>query len=200
MNKLLYLGLALIASLMFSQTALADGRRHDGWGSGWSAGSSWRHDRGFRRHYDRGRSWQRNSYHFPRRYDRHRRSNSSFRFSFNSYYNRYSHSYPSRHRYARHDSHSSGSFLGGLVLGSLLSSSHYPTRTVRHETVRYVRPAPVVTRDTVYVEQPARTATVSPTPVRRSLLRDLEGNCFERSVDSGGTEIRVQVDARQCDF
>jgi hypothetical protein len=42
----------------------------------------------------------------------------------------------------------------------------------------------------------------SATPVAsgRRLLRDLEGNCFERIVDEQGNEIRVQLEAEQCNF
>jgi hypothetical protein len=42
----------------------------------------------------------------------------------------------------------------------------------------------------------------SATPVAsgRRLLRDLEGNCFERIVDKQGNEIRVQLEAEQCNF
>jgi hypothetical protein len=33
-----------------------------------------------------------------------------------------------------------------------------------------------------------------------SLLRDIHGNCFERSYDNQGREIRVQLPAAACNF
>ena len=44
------------------------------------------------------------------------------------------------------------------------------------------------------------TRSAAPVASGRRLLRDLEGNCFERIVDEQGNEIRVQLEAEQCNF
>ncbi|GJM13489.1 MAG: hypothetical protein DHS20C12_18920 [Pseudohongiella sp.] len=180
--KRVLLSLSIIGALVVSQAASADNRNHRrGFG-----------DYGYSQHNNRYRSGYRgnrrvNSYHYgsPRRDYRNynRRYRSGFNFSYGNYY--------SRHR--RYDS---GSFVGGLVLGSLFS---YPRYNSRHtETVIY-REAPVTrTREIVTVAQP-RTTT-APVASGRRLLRDLEGNCFERIVDEQGDEIRVQLEAQECNF
>ncbi|MEQ8952513.1 MAG: hypothetical protein RL120_00125 [Gammaproteobacteria bacterium] len=97
-------------------------------------------------------------------------------------------------RYHRHGHYDGGAFVGGLVLGSLLS---YPSYTSsRYETVRYVKRPVVRSREVVYVRQAAtRTQATG-----RRLLRDLDGNCFERVIDASGDEIRVQLDPAECVF
>lgn len=106
----------------------------------------------------------------------------------------YGHYYP-RHRYRRWDS---GSFVGGLVLGSLISQ---PRRSHRHyETVTYRRPVTTTrTREVVYVNRSEQGSNV-PVASGRRLLKDLEGNCFERIIDDQGNEIRVQLDVAECQF
>ena len=79
-----------------------------------------------------------------------------------------------------------GYFVGGMLLGTLLAPPRY-------------LPQPQV----VYVPQPATTTTPvrlapSQATVSRRLLRDINGNCFERNVDSAGTELRVQLPASEC--
>ena len=52
--------------------------------------------------------------------------------------------------------------------------------------------------------QPARTTstviTRSAAPVGSSLLRDIEGRCFEREIDSYGNETRTELPASACNF
>ena len=63
------------------------------------------------------------------------------------------------------------------------------------------RDAPVTrTREIVYVDQSQTRSTAAPVASGRRLLRDLEGNCFERNVDEQGNEIRVQLEAEECSF
>lgn len=59
------------------------------------------------------------------------------------------------------------------------------------------------THTRVIVREPSVVVVRDPTQVRhsgRSLLRDLEGNCFERSTDDQGNEVRIQLPDRACDF
>lgn len=102
------------------------------------------------------------------------------------------------HYYPRHRGYDSGSFLSGLVLGSLLNSSRHSSRNV--ETVVYRSPSTISTREIVYDDRAQTLSAAAPVASGRHLLRDLEGNCFERIVDEQGDEIRVQLEAQECNF
>jgi len=90
------------------------------------------------------------------------------------------------HGYGHHGSHA-GYLFGGLLLGSILAQPRYA-------------PPPRV----VYVPQPTATTMVParhvPTQatISRRLLRDINGNCFERKIDQAGTELRIQLPATEC--
>lgn len=171
---------SLVAALILSQAASADNRGNR---------------RGFDNH----------------RYDNHYRSYN--RYSSRNYYpSRY---YPTRYnpyhysnrrssginiwygdRYSRRGSSDAGVFVGGMVLGSLLTYPRYSPPPV--ERVIY-RSEPIVqTREVVVVNK--TSSARQPVASGRRLLRDLEGNCFERVIDDEGNEIRVQLDAEECSF
>lgn len=198
--KILLAGTTLLSALVLSTAAHADPwdnpfyDRHHNYGHSAHRGSGYyrdfghyrnRHDRGYRgigRHYGR--------------YDR----GSYFSVSFgrgSGYYRSHK-----RHNYRaykhRHHDFDGGALLGGIVLGSLISSSFNNYDKPHYETVRY-RSRPVVrSRRVVEVTRPA---PVRATPVTgRRLLRDLSGNCFEITRNSTGDELRVQVDASVCDY
>lgn len=165
--KRVLLSASVIAAMVLSQAAFADNRSHR---RGYNSyGSSFNYGRG----YSSGRI---NPYHYG---SRGRRGENYFNISFGNRYD----------RYRRRDS---GSFVGGLVLGSLLSYPRSYERTI-------YRTVPVV--DT-YRTTGGNVKVYSSAPVAsgRRLLRDLEGNCFERNIDEEGNEIRVQLDASECDF
>lgn len=178
MMKRTFMLVSLVAALILSQAAAADNRGNR---------------RGFDNHrYDN------------HRYDNHYRSYN--RHSSRSYYpTRYNpYHYVNRRssgvniwygdRYSRHSD--AGVFVGGLVLGSLLSYPRYSPPPV--ERVIY-RSEPVVqTREVVVVNK--TSSARQPVASGRRLLRDLEGNCFERVIDDEGNEIRVQLDAEECSF
>ncbi|MSR12773.1 MAG: hypothetical protein EXR84_13480 [Gammaproteobacteria bacterium] len=172
---------SLLVGLVLSQTAAADNRSHRRGYSDYGYNSHSRHNsRDYS--YRSSRSYGYNPYHYPA-YDRGNRRGSSIHISYGNYYNR------------RHD-HDAGYFVGGLVLGSFLSAPRYSAPTV--ERVIY-RSAPVVrTREVVVVNNSA--ATRAAVASGRRLLRDLEGNCFERVIDAQGNEIRVQLAAEECSF
>ena len=100
--------------------------------------------------------------------------------------------------YSRHRGYDSGSFFGGLVLGSLFNFSRRSSGYV--ETVAYRNVPTISTRAIVYVDQAQARSTATAVASGRRLLRDLEGNCFERIVDDQGNEIRVQLEAQECNF
>ncbi|MBT4255337.1 MAG: hypothetical protein HOD87_04670 [Gammaproteobacteria bacterium] len=182
-GKRYILGISLLAALLLSQTASADSRSHrrgyDSYGYGGYSN----------RNYSRNYSRRANPYH----YGRSGRRNSSYvnsSYGYGGYYSPYRSRYRDRHFDA-------GNFLGGIVVGSLLSTPRYSYR--RPERVVY-RSAPVVReREVIYAPQSSSTG---PAPIAsgRRLLRDLEGNCFERVIDEEGNEVRVQLEAQECNF
>jgi len=178
--KYLVLSATVMALLILSPVASADGR-------------NWR---GYDRHYDRyyGRNYNRNyDYRYygrdryrgsgyyrnrqPARYRNYYRPGGSYwNFSFGRGY--------------RHDHFDGGALLGGIVLGSVLgrsvASSRYERSTVPTSSrVRVISRTPVINQTT--------------TPQRR-LLRDLSGRCYEIVLDSAGTETRVELDPSACNF
>ncbi|HJP35355.1 MAG: hypothetical protein QF609_09295 [Gammaproteobacteria bacterium] len=86
-----------------------------------------------------------------------------------------------------HQSGHAGYFIGGLLLGTILAPPRYapPPRVV------YV-PQPT------YVVPRVSYAPQAHAPVGRRLLRDIDGNCFERKVDARGNELRTQLAAAEC--
>ncbi|MDP6535827.1 MAG: hypothetical protein QGG02_05765 [Gammaproteobacteria bacterium] len=164
MKKLL-LSLSVIAVLVISQTASADGRYGRRGYSSYGYGSYY--------------SPRYNPYHYG-----YRRGGSYFDIGYGGYYPRY-----------RRRHYDSGAFVGGLVLGSLLS---YPRYSRRYDSVTYTRPV-TRTRKVVYVNN-RTSGSSSAIASGHRLLRDLEGNCFERNVDEDGNEIRIQLDASECNF
>tara|TARA_B110000858_G_scaffold77483_1_gene89789 strand:- start:27815 stop:28378 length:564 start_codon:yes stop_codon:yes gene_type:complete len=184
--KRVLLSLSIIGALVVSQIASADNRNHrrsygdHGYGQH-NYGSNYRgHRRANAYHYG---SHKRNYRNYNRHYNRH--YGSGFNFSYGNYY-------------SRHRGYDSGSFVGGLVLGSLFNYPRYSSRNV--ETIVY-RDAPATrVREIVYADQAQTRGTATPVASGRRLLRDLEGNCFERIVDEQGDEIRVQLEAQECNF
>jgi hypothetical protein len=83
-------------------------------------------------------------------------------------------------------------------LGSLFNFSRRSSGYV--ETVAYRNVPTISTREIVYVHQAQARSTATAVASGRRLLRDLEGNCFERIVDDQGNEIRVQLEAQECNF
>jgi len=161
MKKVIFILLAASVALL-CQTASADSP----WG------------RGYDRHY--GYGYGSHNYYGGSRYGR-----------WNNYYN-----YGRRGTYIgfslggghHYDSFSSSSFIGGLVLGSVLT---YPRYSNTHNN--YYRNSP--SRVTVI----KRTSPATVTSGRR-LLRDLEGRCFEILRDENGDEIRTELEPEVCSF
>ena len=202
MKKIL-LSLSIIGALVISQAAWADNRNNR---RGYGAYSSGQHNYGNNHRNNYSGNHRANSYHFGssgrnynRNYNRHYNRN------YNRHYNNnYGRGYGSGftvsygNYYSRHRGYDSGSFFGGLVLGSLFNSSRHSSGNV--ETVVYRNAPTISTREIVYVDQAKSRSASAPVASGRRLLRDLEGNCFERIVDGQGDEIRVQLDAQECNF
>ena len=185
---------------------------------------SWRYGRSYdthRGHYSSNRhsypGWNQHYRSFNRHYGDHysrfdspRRSNYvsvSFgnypAWSRHGYANRYSHRRSHRH----YDSHDAASFVGGLVIGGLLSSSiqrdyrdSYSPPVVRTRVITQ----PTVIRTTQVVNSPRIISTPDRTLLtsssRTRLLRDLQGQCFEITYAVDGTEQRAQLADEECAF
>ncbi|HTR01391.1 MAG TPA: hypothetical protein VMH83_15440 [Candidatus Acidoferrum sp.] len=81
----------------------------------------------------------------------------------------------------------------GLGLSPYWGYPYYP----------YYSSAPVVVERNTIVEQPSTGADVivpyDNAPPARSLLRDLQGHCYERTY-ANGRETRVELDPSECNF
>ncbi len=171
MKKLLIV-LSLGTALLMSQSASADHRFYYGGYDGWGGGRFYRG--GFNRWNDR---W---GYYRPGNF-----------VSF-SYGRPWGYWGPYGRGYRRFDG---GDFIGGLVVGSLLTNSYNSSRD--YQRVVY-RSAPVTRTREVRVVN--RSASPSVRSSGRRLLRDLEGNCFEITRNSAGDEVRVELQPQQCQF
>jgi len=185
--KNVLLSLSIIGTLVISQTAWADNRNNR---RGYGAYSPGQHNYSNRYRNDYRGNRRANSYHYGssgRRYDKNYSTGygSGFTVSHGNYY-------------SRHRGYDSGSFFGGLVLGSLFNFSRRSSGYV--ETVAYRNVPTISTREIVYVDQAQARSTATAVASGRRLLRDLQGNCFERIVDKQGDEIRVQLEAQECNF
>ena len=180
--------LVTVTTALLTQAAFAD--------RGYARGYNNRHyDYGYRGHRaDFRRGYNRHFYNS--RYTRNRyrpgnRVNINVR---NAYYG-------NRGYYRSRDSFNTGSFLGGLVLGSVLTYPRYnyvPRNTYyyRAPTVRYSTynpPVTVIKRSTTLAPPP----TVTP---GRKLLRDLQGRCYEILQDENGDVLRIELEAEACNF
>jgi len=166
--------LFLVSALLlasFSSSVFADSRHH-------------RRDWGFNDHYRYDRSYYSNY----NRYDRNRHDRNHYR-SYSR--NRDYFSISIGRDYRRHDHFSSGSFVGGLLLGSTLGTFSAP----RHETV-YTTRTVVPSRNITVIRQDSGVASSAPS---RRLLRDLQGRCFERVLENG-QEIMLELEASACDY
>ena len=185
--KRVLLSLSIIGALIISQAAWADNRNNRR-GYGTYSSGQYNYGNSYRNNYRGNR--RANSYHYGSSGRNHNRKygrgySSGFNFSYGHYY-------------SRHRRYNSDSFLGGLVLGSLFNSSRPSSRNIK--TVVYRSPPTISTREIVYVDQEQTRSTAASVASGRRLLLDLEGNCFERIVDKQGDEIRVQLEAQECNF
>ena len=91
--------------------------------------------------------------------------------------------------------------IGGLYYGtSVLGNSYYPYRN--RTTVIYSQPSVVYVNDSPRVTgriSEYADERMSATPAR-SLLRDIHGDCYERSYDERGLETRIRLPASACNF
>ena len=77
--------------------------------------------------------------------------------------------------------------LGGLVLGAVLTNAYNQSRTPQPQAT-YVQQTYQVPVQRVVITQPRR------------LLRDLNGNCYERTTDAAGNELRIELPPSDCNW
>lgn len=184
--KRVLLSLSIIGALIISQAAWADNRNNRR-GYGTYSSGQYNYGNSYRNNYRGNR--RTNSYHYGSSGRNHNRKYGGYSSGFNFSYG---------NNYSRHRGYDSGSFLGARVLGSLFNSSRHFSRNV--ETIVYRNPSTISTREIVYVDLAQARSAAAPVASGRRLLRDLEGNCFERIVDDQGDEIRVQLEVQECNF
>ncbi len=201
--------LATLGSTAASADSWYSGRNHDGYRGHYSSGHSYRDHRGYRSRHNLHRShysaWNhryRSHRGFYPSYDYSHRSNNYVSVSFGSHapWRRYGHSHYHR------NSHDTGSFIGGLVVGGLLSSSlqrdSYPEYSRQVVRTRVIS-APTVVRHTTTSSSPRVSGGSYRAPSalpRTRLLRDLQGQCFEITYAEDGTEQRSQLPDAECAF
>lgn len=189
LRRLVGSGLLGLLLMLPGPTAWADSWRHWGYDrhyddryDGWRSDYGWRS--GYGRHDYRSRSYH--SRYWPRS---HRYRDSYFSFSLGHSRNRH---YYNRHYDWRSHDHDLAGFVGGVVLGSLISNAVQDRSTRRYEAT------PV--RRVVRSSRPATSRSTSISGSRSRLLRDLQGRCFEIDYDPAGNQRRVQVDDSRCHF
>ena len=192
--KNVLLSLSIIGTLVISQTTWADNRNNRRGYGGYGAYSPGQHN-----YSNRYRNNYRNDYRGNRRANSYHYGSSGRRYNKN-YSTGYGSGFTVSHGnyYSRHRGYDSGIFFGGLVLGSLFNFSRRSSGYA--QTVVYRNAPTISTREIVYVDQAQARSTATAVASGRRLLRDLQGNCFERIVDKQGDEIRVQLEAQECNF
>lgn len=88
--------------------------------------------------------------------------------------------YPQHHN-NNNNNDSAAYLVGGLVVGSLLTNAYNKSQA-----------------NSYYAQQPANQVVVA--PQGRRLLRDLNGNCYERTTDAAGNELRTELPPSQCNW
>lgn len=179
--------LSLGAAILLSQSASADDRFYNPGFSNWR-GNNFYGQRGGGRFYRPTYSgvFDRGYYGGGFNGSRHRNRGGFVSFSYNNFQ-------PWHRPYRGVRRWDGGAFVGGVVLGSLLSQ---PVRERSVERVVYRTQAAPRAREVIYAGEPRRTSVST----RRRLLRDLEGNCFERTTNAAGDEVRIELDPSECAY
>ncbi len=63
----------------------------------------------------------------------------------------------------------------------------------------YYPPREVIVEHNTYIEQPDSAPNPRPRS-ETSLLRDLQGHCYQRTFDQNGNELRTELDPSECNF
>ena len=186
------LGAIAIALLVLNASAFADGR--DG-GHGGHGGYSNGGDDGHGDHGEHGGHGRHGDHDYHDYHDGHGYNYGGHGYNYGHYYGGHGYYHggyarPGYYGYApyygynhNHNNNNEAAYLvGGLVVGSLLTNAYIRSQQ-----------RPVYT--TTVVQQPQVVPAQG-----RHLLRDLNGDCFERSTDAAGNELRTQLPASECNW
>ena len=187
--KKVFMAMSLGAALLLSQSAFADGRHYNRGYSGWGYNSGYRNS--YNRYGSRYSSRFGSRYYSPNRY---RRGGNYFNISYGNYYPNYGYG-----RYGRYNRYDAGDIVGGIVLGSILSSGirSYRDSYRPREVERVVYRSQPNTRTTEVVRVNRNSAPIAS---GRKLLRDLQGNCYEIGTNELGDEVRTELDPANCSY
>jgi len=186
--KKLFLVISLGFTVFASQSASADHRWNRGFND-WGYNNWGYNNRGFNRGYRAGFN---RGFYGSRRF----RGGDYWNVSFGNFGPRWGYGW-GPYGYRRWDA---GDVVGGIVLGSLITSSlnNYNYRDYgTYDRVVYRSPPPVTTsaRRVITTERRDR-----PINSGRKLLRDLEGRCYEISRNRNGDEVRTELDPSICSY
>lgn len=182
MKKPLVVLAALVLLLQAGALQADDRRGHNGWRDhdrNWDRDRDHNWNRSWNR--DRNHNWNRDRDH---RRNKHRDRDSHFSFSINL-----GSRWQPGHYYSYRDYRTSGFGFDSWSSANRLRSLRHHRPVVIHQT-RYV--SPPVSHTTIVQRNTVHTGT--------SLLRDIEGRCFERRFDHAGNESRVELPTAHCDF
>lgn len=188
MNKLLACTTTLLLLLLGAEATLADDRNHRD------------RDRGYDRHDSRG--YERRDERRDDRYDnrRHDHDNVSFNVNFvNSIGYRGVGNHRWREDYRDRRWNNFGVGIGYTTFGV----NSFDTWGSPYNAWGYNNRQPVVVYQNTYIDNPAPRTTVITRSAPRSgtsLLRDVQGRCFERETDRNGNESRTELPASACNF
>lgn len=179
--------LSLGAVVLLSQSASADHRFYNPGFSNWR-GNNFYWPGGGGRFYRPTHSGVFDHGYYGRGFNgpRHRNLGGFVSFSYNNYQPRRRPHWGIRRR-------DGGAFVGGVVLGSLLLQ---PLRERSVERMVYRTQAAPYADEVVHAGKTRHTSVIS----RRRLLRDLEGNCFERTTNAAGDEVSIELDPSECAY
>ena len=179
--------LSLGAAILLCQSASADHRFYNPGFSNWRVNNSYRPGGGGR-FYRPTYSGVFDSGYYGRGFNgpRHRNRGGFVSFSYNNYQPRRRPHWGVRHW-------DGGAFVGSVVLSSLLLQ---PVRDRSVERMVYRTQEAPYANEVVHAGKTRYTSAIS----RRRLLRDLEGNCFERTINGAGDEVRIELDPSECAY
>jgi|GEM_PF-2013448 len=165
--------LAVFAAMLLVATTQAEARHRD-----WN--DHYRGSHGRNGQWDRGYDWDNRWNYHPQQHHG---------YYYNDGWSR--HHYDRSHR---RDRNKEGLYLlGGVLIGSLVTHAIHESRREPR-----VSRQPVY-RETVYESSPVvRSTRIARSADGRRLLRDRNGDCFERTTSAYGESVLVEVDHREC--
>jgi len=194
MNRLMCVALS-VALLAVNPAAFADGGPR-GQGHGGAPGNHYSGAPGYSGHgnpghYDSGRGYvghypaYKGWYGYGPRYVHGYAPYRPAYYPYRPYYGRPAYGYAGYPYYQHHNNNNHSDWpayvAGGLIVGALLTNAYNKSQASNG----YYAP---------------QSAPVAPSGQGRRLLRDINGNCYERQTDSAGNELRTELPPSECNW